>query len=143
MLSARNVDTCCRQRDRKCSAQNVGKLKKEKPHQIMVKRIFDIEGRKMQVKVLEKKPNELRMEIEGEDHSFCNVLQRTLLEDETIEMAGYNIPHPLVSNPIVYLRTKGQRRPETALKNAVEKIRKRNKEFRETFEKAMKEWQNK
>jgi len=95
----------------------------------------------MQVRVLEKKPNELKIEIEGEDHSFCNVLQKVLLEDETIEMAGYNIPHPLASNPIVYVRTKGQRRPETALRNAAEKIRKRNREFRETFEKALKEWQ--
>ena len=95
----------------------------------------------MQVKVVEKKPNELKIEIEGEDHSFCNVLQKALLEDETIEMAGYNIPHPLVSNPIVYVRTKGQRRPETALRNAAEKIRKQNREFRETFEKALKEWQ--
>jgi len=95
----------------------------------------------MQVKVLEKKANELKIEIEGEDHSFCNALQKTLLEDETIEMAGYNIPHPLVSNPIVYVRTKGQRKPETALRNAAEKMRKRNKEFRETFEKALKEWQ--
>lgn len=95
----------------------------------------------MQVKVLEKKPNELKIEIEGEDHSFCNVLQRALLEDDTIEMAGYNIPHPLVSSPIVYVRTKGQRRPETALRHAAEKIRKRNREFREIFEKALKEWQ--
>lgn len=97
----------------------------------------------MQVKVLEKKPNELKIEIEGENHSFCNVLQKALLEDETIDMAGYDIPHPLVSNPIVYVRTRGQRRPETALRNAAEKIRKRNKEFRETFEKALKEWQKK
>jgi DNA-directed RNA polymerase subunit L len=95
----------------------------------------------MQVKVLEKKANELKIEIEGEDHSFCNVLQRALLEDDTIEMAGYDIPHPLVSNPIVYVRTRGQRRPETALRNAAEKIRKGNKEVRETFEKALKEWQ--
>lgn len=95
----------------------------------------------MQVKVLEKKANELKIEIEGENHSFCNALQKTLLEDETIEMAGYNISHPLISNPIVYVRTKGQRKPETALRNAAEKIRKRNKEFRETFEKALKEWQ--
>lgn len=95
----------------------------------------------MQVKVLEKKPNELKVEIEGEDHSFCNALQKALLEDETIDMAGYNIPHPLVSNPIVYVRTRGQRRPETALRNAVEKIREKNKEFRETFEKALKDWQ--
>ena len=95
----------------------------------------------MQVKVLEKRANELRIEVEGEDHTFCNVLQKALLEDETIEMAGYNIPHPLVSNPIVYVRTKGQRRPETALRNAAEKIRKQGKEFRETFEKALSDWE--
>ena len=96
---------------------------------------------KMQVKVLEKKPNELKVEIEGEDHSFCNVLQKALLEDDAIDMAGYSIPHPLVSSPVVYVRTRGQRRPETALRNAVEKIRKGNREFRETFEKALKDWQ--
>jgi len=56
-------------------------------------------------------------------------------------MAGYNIPHPLVSSPIVYVRTKGQRRPETALRNAAEKIRKQGKEFRETFEKALSDWE--
>ena len=97
----------------------------------------------MQVKVLEKRPNELRIEVEGEDHTFCNVLQKALLEDETIEMAGYNIPHPLVSSPIVYVRTRGQRRPETALRNAAEKIRKQGKEFRETFEKALSEREKK
>lgn len=95
----------------------------------------------MQVKVLEKKSNELKIEIEGENHSFCNVLQKALLEDDSIEMAGYNISHPLVSNPIVYVRTKGHRRPETALRNSAEKIKKLNKEFKETFEKALKEWQ--
>ncbi len=97
----------------------------------------------MRVKVLEKKSNELKLEIEGEGHTFCNMLQKVLLEDDTIEMAGYDIPHPLISNPIVYVRTKGRRRPETALREATEKIRLRGKEFRATFEKALKEWQQK
>jgi len=97
----------------------------------------------MNVKVLEKKPNELRLEIEGEGHTFCNALQKVLLEDETIEMAGYDIPHPLVSNPIVYVQTKGKRRPETALREAAEKIRIQSREFRASFEKALKEWQQK
>lgn len=97
----------------------------------------------MNVKVLEKGPNELRIEIEGEGHSFCNVFQRVLLEDETVEMASYDIHHPLISNPIIYIKTKGKRHPETALREAAEKIRTRSREFRTSFEKALKEWQQK
>lgn len=97
----------------------------------------------MKMKILEKTSNELKIEIEGEGHTFCNVLQKTLLEDDAVEMAGYDIPHPLVSNPIVYLRTKGRRKPETALRDAAEKIRGRSTVFRVSFEKALKEWQRK
>lgn len=97
----------------------------------------------MKIKVLKKVSNELNIEIEGEGHSFCNVLQKALLKDETIEMAGYNIPHPFTSNPTMYVRTKGTRKPENAIKEAVKKVRKRNKEFRKTFEKALREWQQK
>lgn len=100
-------------------------------------------GKKMKVTILERKSNELKVEIEGEGHTFCNVLQKALLEDDTIEMAAYDIPHPLISNPIVYVRTKGRRRPETALREAVEKIRRRSRDFGTTFENALKEWQQK
>lgn len=97
----------------------------------------------MEIKVLKKTPNELKMEIEGEGHTFCNVMQKALLEDETIEMAGYNIPHPLTSSAILYVRTKGKRKPETAIREAVKKIRERSKEFRKIFQKAVDGWQQK
>ena len=97
----------------------------------------------MKVTILERKSNELKLEIEGEGHTFCNVLQKALLEDDTIEMAAYDIPHPLISNPIVYVRTKGHRRPETALREAVKKIRRRSRDFGTTFENALKERQQK
>ena len=97
----------------------------------------------MKIKVLKKASNELSLEIEGEGHTFCNLLQSTLLEDKTIDMAGYDIPHPLTAKTTIYVRTKGRRRPETAIKAAVKKAKKRNKEFKETFEKALNEWQQK
>ena len=101
----------------------------------------------MDIKVLKKTPDEIRIEIIGEGHTFCNVLQKALLEDETVELGGYSIEHPLVSNPVVYVRMKEKRkpekRPETALKEAAEKIRHMNREFRTGFEKALKEWQTK
>jgi len=99
------------------------------------------------IKILKKTPDEMRIEILDEGHTFCNLLEKTLLEDETVELGGYSIEHPLVSNPVVYVKMKEKRkpekRPETALKEAAEKIRHRNREFRTGFEKALKEWQTK
>ena len=101
----------------------------------------------MNIKVLKKTSDELRIEIEGEGHTFCNVLQRALLKDKTVEMAGYDIPHPLVSNPIVYVRMKERRKPdkkpETALREAATKIKHQTKQFRTSLKKALKEWQQK
>jgi DNA-directed RNA polymerase subunit L len=102
-----------------------------------------IRGIKMEIKVLKRTSNELKIEIVGEGHTFCNVLQKALLEDDATEMAGYNLPHPLMSDPTIYIQTKKGLKPETAIRNAVKKIRKQNKEFKATFEKALKEWQRK
>jgi DNA-directed RNA polymerase subunit L len=97
----------------------------------------------VEIKVLKKTSNELKIEIEGEGHTFCNVLQKALLEDDTIEMAGYDIEHPLTSNPTVYVHTKEKRKPETALIDAAKKVQKQNKDFKKSFERALKEWQQK
>ncbi len=92
----------------------------------------------MNVKVLKKTSNELKIEVEGVGHSLCNLLQKRLLEDKNVDLAGYNIPHPLASNPVIYVRTKGNVKPEEALRNAVEKAREMNKEFSKEFGKALK-----
>ncbi len=99
----------------------------------------------MNVRILNKTAEEIKVEIEGEGHTFCNVLQQILIEDETVEIASYSIQHPLVSNPVVYVRMKDGLQPEksaaAALHEAAEKIRYRCGEFRDGFEKALKEWQ--
>ena len=92
----------------------------------------------MNVKILKKTSNELKIEVEGVGHSLCNLLQKRLLEDKNVDLAGYNIPHPLASNPVIYVRTKGNVKPEEALRNAVEKAREMNKAFSKEFEKALK-----
>jgi DNA-directed RNA polymerase subunit L len=101
----------------------------------------------MDIKVLQKTTDEMRIEISGEGHTLCNLLQKALLEDEMVETGGYRVEHPLISSPVVYVRMKEKRhpekRPETALKEAAEKIRRRNREFISSFEKALKEWQKK
>ena len=97
----------------------------------------------MKIKVLKRTSNELKIEVEGEGHTLCNVLQKALVEDDTIEMAGYNVRHPLVDSAIVYVHTKGKRKPEAAVKEAAKKILSQSKEFRKSFQKALKDWQRK
>lgn len=93
---------------------------------------------KLKVNVLKKAGNELKIEIEGAGHGLCNLLQKKLLEDKTVDMAGYDIPHPLVSNPVIYVRMKGATKPEAALKRAAEKAREANDAFSKALEKALK-----
>ena len=92
----------------------------------------------LKVNVIKKSGKELKIEIEGAGHGLCNLLQKRLLEDKNIDMAGYDIPHPLASNPIIYVRMKGSTKPEEALKKAAEKAQKSNQAFSEELQKALK-----
>ncbi len=91
----------------------------------------------MEVKVLSKSKNELRLEIVGEDHTFCNLLQNVLLGDKNVELAGYDQPHPLIRSSIIYVRTKREVSPEKTLLNALANVQELNKEFNEKFAKAV------
>ncbi|MEM2080657.1 MAG: DNA-directed RNA polymerase subunit L [Candidatus Bathyarchaeia archaeon] len=92
----------------------------------------------MKIKVLKKTENELKIEVEGAEHGLCNLLQKKLLEDERVDLAGYDVPHPLASNPVIYVRTKDNEKPEKALIMAAEKAREANEAFRKALDKALK-----
>ena len=93
---------------------------------------------RLKINVIKKSGKELKIEIEGTGHGFCNLLQKRLLDDKNVDMAGYDIPHPLASNPVIYIRMKGSAKPEDALKKAAEKARESNQTFSEAFQKALK-----
>ena len=83
-------------------------------------------------KILEHERYELRIEFQGEDHGFCNLLRRTLLEEPSVEFAGYHLEHPLLASPVVTLKTK-KRMATVVLREALEKILARTEEFRKGF----------
>jgi DNA-directed RNA polymerase subunit L len=93
----------------------------------------------MKVNVLKKTSNELKIEIEGTGHTVCNLLQKKILEEKGVDMAGYDIPHPLTPNAIIYVRTKGTAKPEQVLREAIENAREMNKEFGKELARALKE----
>jgi len=90
----------------------------------------------MKVNVLKRTGNELKIEVEGEGHSLLNLLQKTLLEDDSIEMAGYHVPHPLFDRGILYVHTKEQQDPEDVMKEATKKVLGLSKQFQKSFKKA-------
>jgi DNA-directed RNA polymerase subunit L len=92
----------------------------------------------VKINVLKKTGNELKIELEGGTHGLCNLLQKRLLEDKTVDFAGYDVPHPLVSHPIIYVRMKGNAKPEDALIKAVEKIREANDAFSKELDHVLK-----
>lgn len=88
--------------------------------------------------MIKKTENELKIEIEGAGHGVCNLLQKKLLEDKSVDQAGYDVPHPLASNPVIYVRMKGTTKPEAALIQAAEKARESNEAFGKALEAALK-----
>ena len=93
----------------------------------------------MKIHVIERSEKTFKFEIEGAGHTLCALLQKALLQDENVEVAGYDIPHPLVARPIFYLRTSGEKKPEEALMEAIERIKKFNAEFSSAFRRALEE----
>ena len=87
----------------------------------------------MELEILEKDKNKIKFKIKGEDDTFCNMLRKELWEDKDTEIAGYNIGHSLKDEIIFVLHSKKD--PIKALNNAVEGLKKKNKEFLNAFEK--------
>jgi DNA-directed RNA polymerase subunit L len=92
----------------------------------------------MKVKLLKKSENELKIEIEGTSHGLCNLIAKRLLEDKKVEFAGYDLPHPLASSPIIYVRMKGANKPEDALIEAASKVRDANDAFSKELNRVLK-----
>jgi len=93
----------------------------------------------MKVKVESKKENDITVTLEGEDHSFPNLLRETVVEDEEVEFAAYNIDHPQLGHPKLTIVTSGKKKPVKILKEAIKKVRKSVSEFDGALDKVKEE----
>ncbi|MBO8182079.1 MAG: DNA-directed RNA polymerase subunit L [Archaeoglobus sp.] len=75
----------------------------------------------MEIKITELDDNFARIKIRGEDHTFLNLLQHFLLEVEGVVMTKYDIPHPLIEEAELVIRTDNIN-PIEAIKKANEMI---------------------
>ena len=92
----------------------------------------------MKITILSQTENELKIEIQGAGHGICNLLQKKLLENKKVDQAGYDVPHPLASNPVIYVRMKGKGKPKEALLEAIQEAREANEAFGNALEAALK-----
>jgi DNA-directed RNA polymerase subunit L len=88
----------------------------------------------MEIKIIEDKKNRLVFEIEGEDHTFCNLIKKELWNDDHVKAAAYNIDHPMVGKPKMILETDGED-PRKVLTEAAKRVGKELEKFKSEFSK--------
>jgi DNA-directed RNA polymerase subunit L len=90
----------------------------------------------MELRVIEKTDEELRIEIAGEDHTFMNVLKGVLLETEGVSAATYNM-NPEQSGgqtePVLSITTDEGTDPLDALAEGAGAVRETTDEFKDAF----------
>ena len=74
-----------------------------------------------QAKIIRREESLLEFEVIGETHTFLSMLREALKDQDGVLFAAYRIPHPLLENPIFYLRTSGVD-PVEALQKAADAI---------------------
>ncbi|MEM2122888.1 MAG: DNA-directed RNA polymerase subunit L [Candidatus Bathyarchaeia archaeon] len=90
----------------------------------------------MEVTVLKEDRTEMKLELKGEGHTVCILIQRELLSDPNIEIAGYDVPHPLLNSAILYIRTRKGKKPRETLIKALDRIIEKLKNLSNSFEEA-------
>jgi len=93
----------------------------------------------VEIKILKRGDNELKLEVVGESHTLLNLLQKELVRDPAVEIGGYEVVHPLERpiRSVFYVRTRGDKRPEEAILEAVARARDMTREFMAKFEEAL------
>jgi DNA-directed RNA polymerase, subunit L len=83
------------------------------------------------MKIIKDTKKELEIEITGESHSLCNALRKTLMEDKDVEAAAYVVEHPIIGEPMLYIKAKN---PRKSLKKAAETLKSECDEFKDLVE---------
>lgn len=62
----------------------------------------------MELDVLESSKDSIRFKLNGENHTFCNLLRKELWNDSSVKVAGYKVEHSLENAPIFLVETEGK-----------------------------------
>lgn len=88
----------------------------------------------MELRVLEKKKDKLKVEVVGESHTLLNLLRENAWKGK-LEQASYMIEHPYLSQPKIIVRAKN---PKKILTDSAQMIVDDSKDFSREFKRAVK-----
>lgn len=88
----------------------------------------------MELKVLESRPDKLKVEVGGETHTLLNILTEYAW-DTGASQSSYIIEHPYLSQPELIIRSKN---PKKTLTDAAQLVIDHSKDFKVSFERAVK-----
>ena len=87
----------------------------------------------MEIKILEETKNRIKVEVKDESHTLLNALRSELWHSRDTKVAGYRLEHPLISNPILVIEAEDK--PRNVLLETINRLKKRNNEFRDLAKK--------
>ncbi len=87
----------------------------------------------MEVEVKEKSNTELEVRVKGETYTLIVPIAEKLSEFDEVVFAGYDVPHPLVEEGVIYLRVREGSDPLSLLRKATEMVIKEFEELESSF----------
>lgn len=91
----------------------------------------------MELTILNKTDTEINIKVAGETHTLLNMLKTVLLNNKHVEIATYDIKHPTISEPVLFVRTDGAD-PIDVIKKASKEMAKECDDFIKLFKKKTK-----
>ncbi len=91
----------------------------------------------MEVEVKDVAPNEIRVRVKGETYTLLTPIVEELNSREDVEFAGYDVPHPLKEEGLIFLRVKEGLDPRTILKDTIKSLIMEYDKLEESFKKEL------
>ena len=88
----------------------------------------------MELTILNKTEKDINIKVAGETHTLLNMLKTALLKNEHVEIATYDIKHPTISDPVLFVRTDGAD-PIEVIKKASQEMVRETQKFIDLFKK--------
>lgn len=88
----------------------------------------------MEINVIHEDKDAIEFEVKEETHTFCNILRDELAVMGNVTYAAYSIKHPLVSSPVLVVKT-SDGKARKVVEKAVSELKGRVKELRSAVKK--------
>ena len=96
----------------------------------------------MMVKQLRLEDKMIEIMIEGEGHTFLNILTKMIQNNPEVNFTAYRIDHPHISHPRLVVSV-SEGTPIEAIIEATKQLEEKSQEFIEKFTKAFKKYEKK